>query len=318
MRYLEIAGQRLSLIGLGCWQFGSPDWGYGREFDEATARAVVERALELGINLFDTAEIYGQGESERILGRALVGRREGAFVASKVLPIVPTAGRVVSRARRSLRRLGMERLDLYQVHWPNPLARESWLMAGMRRLLEERLVRHAGVSNYGLAGWQAAEAALGRPVLSNQVHYSLLERAPERELLPWAETHGRLILAYSPLEQGLLSGKYDGRTHPGGARRTNPRFTRENLRRARPVLDALREVGRRHGATPAQAALAWLVHRPNVVAIPGAKSPRQLEENAAAADLGLSDEDLARLDEVSAAYRPRGLLASLPAMTLGR
>jgi aryl-alcohol dehydrogenase-like predicted oxidoreductase len=157
------------------------------------------------------------------------------------------------------------------------------------------LVRHVGVSNYGLGRWKAAEAALGGPVVSNQVRYSLLTRKPERALLPHAAAAGRLIVAYSPLAQGVLAAKYTAGTAPGGARAGNLLFSAENLRRAEPVLDALRELAAAHQASPAQVALAWVVHHPGVVAIPGARSVAQVEANAAAADLRLAPDELAHL-----------------------
>ena len=151
------------------------------------------------------------------------------------------------------------------------------------------------MSNYGLRRWQAAEAALGGPVVSNQVRYSLLTRRPERELLPHAAAAGRLIVAYSPLAQGVLAAKYTADTAPAGVRAGNLLFSAENLRRAEPVLQALRELATAHQATPAQVALAWVVSHPGVVAIPGAKSVAQVEANAAAADLRLAPDELAHL-----------------------
>jgi aryl-alcohol dehydrogenase-like predicted oxidoreductase len=297
VRYVEACGLRVSVIGLGTWQFGSPEWGWGSQFGPAEALAVVERARSLGISLIDTAELYGRGESERLLGRALAdpAARQPVVLASKVTPTWPTRERVAAAARGSLARLGTDHLDLYQVHWPNPLVPQRSTMAGMRTLQAGGLVRQVGVSNYGLRRWRAAEAALGGPVVSNQVRYSLLTRRPERELLPHAAAAGRLIVAYSPLAQGVLAAKYTADTAPGGARSGNLLFSAENLRRAEPVLAALRELARAHQATPAQIALAWVIAHPGVVAIPGAKSVAQVEANAAAADLRLAPDELAHL-----------------------
>jgi aryl-alcohol dehydrogenase-like predicted oxidoreductase len=297
VRYVEACGLRVSVIGLGAWQFGSPEWGWGTQFGPAQALAVADRARALGITLIDTAELYGRGESERLLGRALAdpAARDQVVLASKVTPTWPTRDRVAAAARGSLARLGTDRLDLYQVHWPNPLVAQRSTMAGMRTLQAGGLVRHVGVSNYGLRRWRAAEAALGAPVVSNQVRYSLLTRKPERELLPYAAAAGRLVVAYSPLAQGVLAAKYTADTAPGGARAGNLLFSAENLRRAEPVLAALRELASAHQATPAQVALAWVVHHPGVVAIPGAKSVAQVEANAAAADLRLTPDELAHL-----------------------
>ena len=297
MRYVEACGLRVSVIGLGAWQFGSPEWGWGAQFGPAEALAVVERARALGITLIDTAELYGRGESERILGRALAdpAAREQVVLASKVPPVWPTRDRVAAAARGSLARLGTDHLDLYQVHWPNPLVPQRSTMAGMRTLQAGGLIRQVGVSNHSLGRWKAAEAALGGPVVSDQVRYSLLTRRPERRLLPYAAAAGRLVIAYSPLAQGVLAARYTADTAPGGVRAGNLLFSAENLRRAEPVLQALRELARAHQATPAQVALAWVVSHPGVVAIPGAKSIAQVEANAAAADLRLAPDELAHL-----------------------
>ena len=314
MRYLSLGGREVSVVGLGCWQFGSTSWGWDREFGRREAMAIVERALELGVNLFDTAEVYAGGVSELLLGEALHDDRDRAFVASKVWPTHPLRPQVLAAAARSLARLRMERIDLYQVHWPNPLVRLSWTMAGMRDLLGSGRVGAVGVSNFSLDGWRRADAALGAVVPSNQVRYNLLQRGPERQLLPFAQAEGRVIIAYSPLAQGLLSDRYDSKNAPGGVRRLNPLFTQQNLGRARPVLDALGRIAKAHGATPAQIALAWLVGKPGVLAIPGAKSVEQMEQNAAAAGIELSADETAALEEASVGFKPSGRFASAASM----
>ena len=293
MRFVEVGDARVSVIGLGTWQFGSTEWGYGNDYASGEAGAIVKRALELGVNLVDTAEIYGIGRSERIVGEAIRGRRDKMFLATKLFPIgLPF--QVQGRARASAKRLGVDRLDLYQLHWPSPLFPPRSTMPRMKRLLDSGLVGHIGVSNHNLAQWQAAERALGGPVLSNQVRFSLIARAPEHELLPRAQREGRLIIAYSPLGQGLLSGKYQ-KSPPRNFRRARRAFSDESRQRLQPLVDALGEIGAKHGATNSQVALAWLIRKPNVVAIPGASNVRQLEENVAAADVELSDDDDARL-----------------------
>ena len=307
MKYSEAAGLRLSSIGLGCWQFGSSDWGYGKRYGETTAIELVHRALDLGINLLDTAEIYARGASEAIVGRALEGRRDEAFVATKVFPIWPTASRVEEHGRLSALRIGVQQLDLYQVHWPNPAVPLRSTMAGMRRLQDEGIVDHVGVSNFSAQRWEAAEHALGRPVASNQVHFSLLQRKPDRDNVPYAQRNDRMVIAYSPLGQGVLGGRYDAKNPPrGSARRMHPLCLPENLDRATPVIETLRRVARSHDATPAQAALAWLISKPNVVVMPGASSVEQLESNVAAADLDLSDAEIDELTTVSDDFSPIG------------
>jgi aryl-alcohol dehydrogenase-like predicted oxidoreductase len=297
VKHVEVGGVRVSAIGLGTWQFGSSEWGYGREFASGVAQAITKRALDLGINFIDTAEVYGLGRSERIVGEAIQGRRDEVFLATKLFPIgLPfMAGR---RARGSLRRLGVDHIDLYQLHWPNRVFSPRATMPRMRRLVEEGLVRHVGVSNHDLSAWQECERASGGIVLSNQVRFSLVHRDPERELVPWAQRSGRIVIAYSPLGQGVLSGNYQ-ESAPKNFRRMRADFRPEGRARWEPLISALREIARRHGATPSQVSLAWLIHMPNVVAIPGASSVKQVEENAAAADLTLSDEEIAQLDSLS-------------------
>jgi aryl-alcohol dehydrogenase-like predicted oxidoreductase len=306
MRYLGIdAGKKISRIGLGTWQFGSREWGYGEAYAGQVADAVVRRALELGVTLFDTAEIYGFGRSERILGRALGDDRETVFLATKILPVLPVAPVVEQRAVASANRLGVRRLDLYQVHQPNPVVRDGTIMRGMLALQRVGLVGEVGVSNYSLGRWQAAEAALGSRVLTNQVRYSLVSRSPERELLPFAESHGRIVIAYSPLAQGLLSGRYDRATRPGNpVRAGNPLFLPDNIERAGDLISVLREVADAHAVNPAQIALAWVLHHPAVVAIPGASSVEQMESNAAAAEIDLTSQEYQALRTASDRFRP--------------
>jgi aryl-alcohol dehydrogenase-like predicted oxidoreductase len=311
MRYVEAAGLRVSAIGLGCWQFGSHDWGYGNAYGETTAVELVHRALDLGVNLLDTAEVYAHGVSEAIVGRAIEGRRDEAFVATKVLPVWPTASRVHEHGRLSALRLGVSLIDLYQVHWPNPVVPLRSTMGGMRRLLDGGIVAHVGVSNFSPSRWEAAERDLGGPVASNQVHFSLLQRKPDRGNVEYAHRHDRLVIAYSPLEQGVLGGKYDAAHPPAGpARRNNPLCLPENLERATPVIEALRRLAKAHDATPAQVALAWLLRKPNVIAIPGASSVAQLEHNVAAVDLDLTDDEHEELTAESDRFEPLGGVAT--------
>jgi aryl-alcohol dehydrogenase-like predicted oxidoreductase len=306
MRYLDLdTAKKVSKIGLGTWQFGSREWGYGDAYAGSEAKAIVRRAVELGVTLFDTAEIYGFGRSERILGEALGDDLKSIFLATKILPVMPISPVVQQRAVASLARLGARKLDLYQVHQPNPAIRDGTIMRGMRALQRTGLVEEVGVSNYSPRRWIAAEEALGTRVLSNQVRYNLADRRPERDLVPYAEAHGRVIIAYSPLAQGLLSGRYDPSNRPTNAVRANSAFfLPENLRRAADLVAALRQIADAHSATPAQIALAWLIRNPVVVAIPGASTVAQLEANAAAADIDLSDEEYNLLKNESDRFTP--------------
>jgi aryl-alcohol dehydrogenase-like predicted oxidoreductase len=305
VRYVEADGARMSAVGLGTWQFGSPEWGYGSDYDSHEAGLILNRALDLGINLIDTAEIYGFGKSERIIAKALGDRRDEAFLASKILPVLPIGPIVERRLAGTLRRLGTDHVDLYQLHQPNPVVPLSQTMPTLAKLVSDKKIGHVGVSNYSLARWKVAEEAFGGPVLTNQVRYNLLDRRPEKDLLQWAQKKGRVVIAYSPVAQGLLSGKYDNDKRPPGTMRNgSAAFSEQNLERVRPVIDALRQVAKAHGATPAQIALAWLINKPNVVVIPGASSIAQVEANAAAADIELTDDEDRALTQASDAYVP--------------
>src|SRR4051794_2393896 len=322
MKYLEVPGLgQVSRVGLGTWQFGSREWGYGDAYAASGARDIVRRALDLGVTLFDTAESYGFGKSERILGEALDGDRSRAVVASKLFPLAPFPPIVERRGAGSARRLGLDRIPLYQVHAPNPLVPDSVTMPGMRSLLEAGRIGAVGVSNYSLHRWRQADAALGRPVVSNQVQFSLTKMGPLSDLVPFAERENRIVMAYSPLAQGLLGGRYTADHRPGGVRAANPLFGTENLRRVAPLLDLLREVAAAHEAKPAQIALAWLIGLPRVVVIPGASSVEQVESNAAAAGIALHADEQAALTAAARAFSPvsgaRTLLDGLRERFLG-
>lgn len=322
MKFVDVDGVgRVSRIGLGTWQFGSREWGYGDSYAAGAAGDIVRRARALGVTLFDTAEVYGLGKSERILGEALGDERAAVAVASKIMPIAPFPAVVKQRARASAQRLGLDRIPLYQIHQPNPVVPDSVIMPGMRDLLDSGKIGAVGVSNYSLQRWQKADAALGRPVVSNQVHFSLAFPKALKDLVPFAERENRIVIAYSPLEQGLLGGKYGVDNRPGGVRAVNSLFGTENLRRVEPLLQLLRDVAKDVDAKPAQVALAWLISYPGVVAIPGASSVEQLEFNVAAADIELPTDSRDALTAAALAFRPTStarFLTDLAKEKLGR
>jgi aryl-alcohol dehydrogenase-like predicted oxidoreductase len=323
VRYLEgvSSAKPISRIGLGTWQFGSREWGYGDRYNARDADLIVARAVELGITLFDTAEAYGPGRSERILGAALAAHDalDTAYIATKHFPLFPIAPLVRRSARASAGRLGVSTIDLYQVHQPNPVVRDGTTMAGMRDLQDAGVVADVGVSNYSLGRWKDAERALGRPVLSNQVQFSLAHAGPLEDLVPFAAAEGRVVIAWSPLAQGLLSGRYDATNRPTGwVRQVNPLFLEENLTRATGLLGVLRDVAATHDVTTAQVAVAWLIHQPNVVAIPGASSVAQVEANAAAADITLADDEVAELTAQARAFQPLGTKDAARALARAR
>jgi len=303
MEYVTIDGlPPVSKVGLGTMRFGE------KTFDPQLARALVRRALELGVNHFDTAESYGRGRSERMLGEALTA--EGvtdAVVTSKYGPLMPLPAVIERHARASRSRLDLARIPLYLLHMPNPLVPRRVIMRGFGRAREAGVIGAAGVSNHSLSQWQAAEAALGRPVAANEVLLNLLNRGPLDDLVPWASRNGRLIITASPLGQGMLTGRYDHHHPPAGlswSRRLALRYssvppTEANLRRLAPLLEQLRATAARHDATPAAVALAWAISHDPVVVIPGASTIRQVEANAAAADLALTQAELQALTETA-------------------
>ena len=305
MRYVEAGDLRLSVIGLGTWQFGSREWGYGDEYAREVAPAILRRAVELGVTLIDTAEVYAFGGSERIVGATLrtlePDARAGLTVATKLLPVMPLQRVVDFQVAGSLRRLGVDELDLYQAHWPNPFASPKATMKPLRHLLADGRVRHVGVSNYPLERWQASERALRAPVLTNQVQFSLANPAPAHDLVPYARGAGRIVIAYSPLGQGLLTSAVP-RVRKGMLGRL-PAFAPKSQARLEPLRAVIASVAEAHGATRAQVALAWLIEHGNVVAIPGARTLEQLEQNVAAAELRLTADEQQRLAEAAAWVR---------------
>ncbi len=310
MRYIEANGLRVSRIGIGTWQFGSREWGYGEAYATDVAPALIRRALELGITMIDTAEFYGPAKSERIIGNTLTDptlalpahERAAITVATKFMPIAPAEQVLAWQCAGSRCRLQTDALDLYYAHWPNPLVSARRVMQSVRPLLAQGLVKRVAVSNYSLDDWQRAERALRAPVVANQVRFSLIAPAPAQELVPWAAAHDRLVVAYSPLGQGLLS---EGRNPFGDAQTKGMRrYMRPDgaeARRLTAVRAVLGDIARANSASWTQVALAWVLGHPNTVAIPGARTIEQLEANAAAADLVLAEDEMARLTQAAAA-----------------
>lgn len=300
VRYRSIQGLRVSAVGLGTWQFGSRAWGYGSRYADVEALRIVDAAREAGINFFDTAELYGFGKSESILGKAVANCREDVVLATKLFPLFPARGVGPSHAEKSLARLGTEWVDIYQIHFPNPLANLAHQVAEFAPLCESGKIRHLGVSNFSLSAWKTTQAASGLDLVSNQVQFSLLAPKPLREMIPWATTHERLVVAYSPLAQGVLTGKYDHRHRPAGFRRLDPAFSARGIVKTKPLVDTLARIGKGHGATASQIALAWVISFPSVVAIPGASSVEQVRLNAQAADIELSLDERDELTALTA------------------
>lgn len=295
-------------MGTGAWAWGDRlFWGYGSGYGEDDVEAAFQASLEAGINFFDTAEVYGFGGSERLLGRFIRAAGQPAIVATKFMPLPWRLGRgsVLRALRKSLARLGMERVDLYQIHFPRAWASIEALMDTLADATEAGLTQAVGVSNYNLEQMQRAHEALARrgvPLASNQVEYSLLHRQPERTgLLAACHELDVTLIAYCPLAQGLLTGKYTPDNPPRGWMR---RFMRRaKLAQVQPLVSRLREVGEAHGGkAPGQVALNWVM-RKGAVPIPGAKNARQAGQNAGALGWRLSDGEIAAVDAASDAVQ---------------
>jgi len=299
-------GPELSVVGFGAWEAGGE--AYGPNASEERVIAAIHAGIDAGINWIDTAEVYGRGTSERIVGRAIESRRDDVLIATKVAPRPTGTGFRASDVRRacegSLQRLGIERIDLYQLHWQDdgvPLD-ETW--GAMAALADEGLVRWIGLSNYGREEIERCEAI--RHVDSLQPQFSLLH-LKHRELIRWCATNGTGVVAYGPLAYGLLTGAITADTTfgpgdwrgTGGASYYERFFAPGKLERSLAVVEAIRPVADRLGVTVAQLALAWTFHQPGVTsAIAGSRNPEHVRQNAAAGDIELDPKTLEELEEI--------------------
>jgi diketogulonate reductase-like aldo/keto reductase len=255
------SGAVMPNLGMGTWRMGEND---AARRDEVAA---LQLGIDLGMRLIDTAEMYGHGGAEKVVAEAISGRRERVFVVSKVLPQNASYAGTLAACERSLKRLRIDRIDLYLLHWPGEHPVEETLRAFVD-LVEQGKIRHYGLSNFDLEELERAERLSGSPrVAADQVLYNVGRRGIERKLIPWCASRGIAMMAYSPLEQGRL----------------------------RPD-EGLRRVAARHDASPAQVALAWTLRHDNVVSIPKAARRAHVLANAKAADLVLTEEDLADID----------------------
>ena len=299
------SGIRVSPVGIGTWAWGDRlVWGYGRSYTDADLREAFQAAVGAGLTFFDTAEIYGWGRAERLLGQ-FMGGGGGVTVATKFLPFPwrLSRGSLLRALRASLRRLGLRQVDLYQIHWPYPpLPVETWAEA-LADAVEAGLTRAVGVSNFSAPQMRRAYETLARrgiPLASNQVEYSLLHRRPERNgVMAACRELGVTLIAYSPLAMGVLSGKYSPERPPPGLR--GRRYSPAALKRLQPLLGLLREIGQAHGGkTPSQVALNWVLAK-GALPIPGAKNARQVQENAGALGWQLAPDEVAALDAATQA-----------------
>jgi len=308
-RALGRTGLQITRVGFGTWAVGGGGWefGWGPQRDEESI-AAIGRALERGVNWIDTAAAYGFGRSEQIVGRALLGLSQRPYVFTKCSLLDDGTGHVrhvlkrdsiLREAEASLERLGVDAIDLYQIHWPIPEEdiEEGW--AAMAELKDRGLVRHIGVSNFSASQLRRIQPIA--PVETIQPPYSLIDRAAEAELLPLAERDGIGVIVYSPMGSGLLTG---GITRERIAampyddwRKTDPRFTEPQLSRHLALAARLQAVAARHGCTPGAVAVAWTLQNPAVDgAIAGFRRPAQVDPVLAAAGLELTGQDLAEIE----------------------
>lgn len=290
----------ISPIIMGTWQAGKAMW---TGIDDNETRLAIRAAFDAGITTFDTAEVYGNGHSERILGQALTGPRDRAVIATKVFSNHLKYNQVISACERSLKNLNTDYIDLYQIHWPpgsfghsrTPL--EETLRA-LNTLQQQGKIRAIGVSNFDAA--QIEQASEYAQIVSLQPPYSLFWRTAEKEALPYCRRNNISVLAYSPMAQGLLTGKF-GPGHQfekGDHRSANRLFQKDHYERVQSALGQLRPLAETHDITLGQLALAWVIAQPNTFAIAGARNAIQVVENAVAGQITLSPSDLEALDRI--------------------
>ncbi len=301
-------GPTIPALGIGTWAWGDRlFWSYGQDYSSLELKETFDTCLEEGINFFDTAEVYGLGESERLLGQFLQQTNQNVYIATKYFPLPwrfnPQA--VSETLTSSLERLQVSQVALYQVHWPfDFFLGQSSLMSALAAEVKRGRIQAVGVSNYSASQMREAHRLLaeqGVTLAVNQVRYSLLHRQIEQNgTLEAAQELDIKILAYSPLAQGLLTGKYrlDNQQTPKGARKLSPKFSRSGLAKIQPLLDTLQRLSEKYQKTPAQISLNWLISKPGVVPIPGAKNAQQARQNAGALGWSLSTEDILLLDQV--------------------
>ena len=308
LRTLGNSDLELTPIGLGTWAIGGGDWSiaWGPQ-DDADSIAAIHRAVDLGVNWIDTAAVYGLGHSEEIVGRAIksLSRKPYVFTkcslrwhADRSVYNSLKASSLAEEVEASLKRLQVDTIDLYQIHWPKPEdeVEEGW--ETLARLQEEGKVRWIGVSNFSVE--QMKRAMNIAPITSLQPPYSMLRRAIEAEILPFTQANGIGVINYSPMLSGMLTGKMTteraANLAPDDWRRKNKEFNEPRLSQNLRLVELLREIGNGHGVTPGVVAIAWVLHNPAITgAIVGGRSQKQVEETAAALSFRLTEEEFAKI-----------------------
>jgi aryl-alcohol dehydrogenase-like predicted oxidoreductase len=308
-RQLGASGITVPALGIGVWSWGDKGvWGYGRDYTQDDVAQAYKVCLDAGLNFFDTAEIYGKGESERNLGACLNQDGRPITIASKFAPLPNrfSARQLLDALDATLERLGVSSIDLYQIHWPYTFLSTNSLMDALAEAVRAGKIRSVGVSNYSAKLMREAHARLARhdiPLASNQVHYSLLHRKPEvNGVLDTCRELNVALIAYSPLEQGFLTGKYrqgptDGLTP---YRRSRSQFRQAEREKMEPLFQVMEEVAHAHKKSLGQVALNWLLARDQcIIPIPGAKNGRQAQENAGALGWLMSKEEVRRIGQAA-------------------
>ena len=310
-RHLGASGIVVPPMGVGVWSWGDKSfWGYGQDYTREDVTHAYKACLDTGLNFFDTAEMYGRGESERILGECMREDGRPVIIASKFAPLPNrlSARSLLKALDASLERLNVKTIDLYQIHWPYSFIGVDALMDALAEAVRSGKVRAVGVSNYSADLMRRAHARLARhdiPLASNQVHYNLLDRKPEKNgVLDACRELNTALIAYSPLGQGLLTGKYRifawQAISVTGPRRFTPAFRTSQRRKIEPLLQTMENIAKAHSKTIGQVALNWLLSKDEcIIPIPGANNVRQASENAGATGWRLSSEEFKQLDLAS-------------------
>jgi aryl-alcohol dehydrogenase-like predicted oxidoreductase len=299
----------LTPIGFGAWAIGGGDWQYSwGPQDDKDSIAAIHQALDMGINWIDTAAVYGLGHSEEVVAKALKSANRKPYVFTKCSRRWREDGSIYSSLKAtslaeeledSLRRLSLETIDLYQLHWPDPESEIEEALEALARLREQGKIRWIGISNFNVEQMKRAQKIAH--ITSLQPPYSMLRRAIEAEILPFAKANGIGVINYSPMLSGMLTGKMSAERVAAMPtedwRRRNPEFNEPRLNRNLRLVEVLREIGSGHGVTPGVVAIAWTLHHPAVTAaIVGGRNARQVEETAAALTFRLGEDEYARIN----------------------